>query len=105
MSEPRQGGLNAQAPRRLRVPVKRLSTIGPDVMYHCGSPFALRIVNPTPRRADRSTAARLDLPGPAVSGDGQGPALAATGAGEDMGEDARVEVTAELALHVRRHRP
>ena len=32
-------------------------------------------------------------------------ALAAAGAGEAMGEDAAVDVAAELALHVRRHRP
>jgi hypothetical protein len=31
-----------------------------------------RIVNPTPRRAGRSTVARLDLPGPTGSGEGQG---------------------------------
>ena len=33
------------------------------------------------------------------------PALAAAGAGEAVGEDAAVEIAAELPLHVRRHRP
>ena len=31
-----------------------------------------RIANPTPRRADRSTVAGRDLPGPTGSGDGEG---------------------------------
>ena len=45
--------------------------IYPKLGYDTQRDLRIRIVNPTPRRADRSTAARLDLPGATVSGDGQ----------------------------------